>query len=333
MRLPALLAAPFLVPALVLALLLGPFATASLAGPPADPRKLDFDALGKSVGKRGGTLRMLMAKPKDIRMMVVYGNARLVSYDQNFELVPDILAKVENEGNRTFTLHLREGHLWSDGQPFTSEDFRYWWEDVALNEALEPGGPDRQMLVDGKRPTFEVIDERTVRYSWDEPNPLFLTALAGARPLYIYMPAHYMKQFHEKYADKAALAAKVQAENVQGWVNLHQRFGRQYRPENPALPLLQPWVNTIAPPAERFVFVRNENFTASTPRARSCPISTAWSSTWPRPRSSPPRPGRASPTCRRATSPSPTTPSSSRAPTMAATTCGCGRRPRAPRWR
>lgn len=246
-------------------------ATSALAGPPAEPRVLDFEALGKTVGQRGGTLRMLMSKPKDIRMMVVYGNARLVAYDQNFELVPDILAKVENDNNRTFTLHLREGHLWSDGQPFTSEDFRYWWEDVATNEALNPGGPDRQMLVNGQLPRFEVIDERTVRYSWDEPNPVFLTSLAGARPLYIYMPAHYMKRFHEKYADEAELAAKVQSENVQAWTNLHQRFGRQYRPENPDLPLLQPWVNTTTPPAERFVFERNENFHRVDPAGTQLP--------------------------------------------------------------
>lgn len=246
-------------------------ATSALAGPPAEPRVLDFEALGKTVGQRGGTLRMLMSKPKDIRMMVVYGNARLVAYDQNFELVPDILAKVENDNNRTFTLHLREGHLWSDGQPFTSEDFRYWWEDVATNEALNPGGPDRQMLVNGQLPRFEVIDERTVRYSWDEPNPVFLTSLAGARPLYIYMPAHYMKRFHEKYADEAELAAEVQSENVQAWTNLHQRFGRQYRPENPDLPLLQPWVNTTTPPAERFVFERNENFHRVDPAGTQLP--------------------------------------------------------------
>ena len=46
-------------------------------------------------------------------------------------IVPDFLASFENEGNRKFTLKLREGHKWSDGSPFTSEDFRYWWEDVA----------------------------------------------------------------------------------------------------------------------------------------------------------------------------------------------------------
>ena len=81
------------------------------------------------------------AAPRDTRLIVVYGYARLVGYDQELELVPDILKDVEVEDGRIFTLHLRKGHRWSDGQPFTSEDFRFWWEDVANNEALSPTGP------------------------------------------------------------------------------------------------------------------------------------------------------------------------------------------------
>ena len=34
------------------------------------------------------------------------------------------------------------------------------------------------MLVDGKPPRFEILDERTVRYTWDKPNPRFLPSLA-----------------------------------------------------------------------------------------------------------------------------------------------------------
>ncbi|MDA8870990.1 ABC transporter substrate-binding protein, partial [Rhizobiaceae bacterium] len=60
--------------------------------------------------------------------------------------------------------------------------------------------------------------------------------------------------------DADTLAAAVTSENVQGWTNLHQRFGRSYRPENPDLPSLNPWVNTTKLPSERIVFKRNEHF-------------------------------------------------------------------------
>ncbi len=82
--------------------------------------------------------------------MVVYGYARLVGYTPDLELQADILERVDNQDDKVFTLHLRPGHKWSDGQPFTSEDFRYWWEDVANNEALSPVGPPIALTIDGE---------------------------------------------------------------------------------------------------------------------------------------------------------------------------------------
>ena len=243
----------------------------AFAGPPEEPRVLNFDNLEKDVGKRGGSIKMLMAKPKDVRWMTVYSGARLVAYDETFQLKPDILKEIENVDNKSFTLHLRKGHLWSDGQPFTTEDFRYWWEDVAQNENLFKGGPPREMLADGKMPKVEIIDSHTIRYTWDTVNPLFMTALAGARPMYIYMPAHYLKQFHEKYGDADNLAALVESEQVQNWASLHKRFGRQYRPENPNMPTLQAWMNTTKLPSERIVFKRNPNYHRVDPEGTQLP--------------------------------------------------------------
>ena len=53
-----------------------------------------------TTGRYGGDLRMLMAKDRDIRMMVVYGYARLVGYDEKLRFVPDILESFENVGDR-----------------------------------------------------------------------------------------------------------------------------------------------------------------------------------------------------------------------------------------
>ena len=80
---------------------------------------------------------MLMARAKDARQMSVYGYSRLVGYHpKTYELEADILESFEVEEGKRFTFELRRGHRWSDGQPLTSEDFRYWWEDVANNKEL-----------------------------------------------------------------------------------------------------------------------------------------------------------------------------------------------------
>lgn len=224
---------------------------------PKKPAIVALDGADRVPGQHGGTLRMLMGDQRDIRMMTIYGYVRLVGFNEKFELVPDLLESVEVTDGRIFTLKLRDGHRWSDGHPFTTEDFRYYWEDVANNKRLSPGGPQDALIVGGEKPTVEIIDALTVRYSWKSPNPVFLPTLAAGQPLYIYMPAHYLKKIHEKYADAETLQKLIRALRVRDWGAAHERLSRQYRPENPQLPTLDPWRNTTAPPAELFAFERN----------------------------------------------------------------------------
>jgi peptide/nickel transport system substrate-binding protein len=190
-------------------------------------------------------------------MLVLYGYARLVGYRTDWSLAPDILAGLDVEEGRIFTLHLRKGHKWSDGHPFTAEDFRFYWEHVASDPQLSPAGPDRILLVDGEPPAFEVIDDQTVRYTWPRPNPHFLPALAGARPEYIYVPAHYAKRYHPAFADPQALQRIAAAEGQRNWQALYTHKVHPYRNDNPELPTLQPWVLKTEPPATRFVYTRN----------------------------------------------------------------------------
>ena len=224
---------------------------------PDNPLVVDLAAQGLEPGRYGGSLRTLVGRAKDIRYVTVYGYARLVGYRPDLSLEPDILQNVEVQEGRIFTLHLRSGHKWSDGHPFTSEDFRYFWEDIENNAELRPAGPLAELLIGGEAPKVEIVDEVTVRYSWSKPNPTFLPMLAQARPPFIYRPAHYLRQFHVKYGDAQQIEAAVAAENVRNWAQLHNRYDNMYENDNVDLPTLQPWMNTTPPPAQRFVFKRN----------------------------------------------------------------------------
>jgi peptide/nickel transport system substrate-binding protein len=227
---------------------------------PARSLVIDLPAHGKEIGRHGGTLRMLAGRAQDTRMMVVYGYARLVGFTTDWKLDPDILERVEVDGNRVFTFHLRKGHKWSDGEPFTSEDFRYTWEDILTDEDISPTGLPSFLLADGRRPRFEVLDETTVRYTWDAPNPHFLATIAGARPEYLYAPAHYLRQFHAKYVDADTLGQRAKEAGQRNWVSLHFLKSHQYKNDNPDLPTLQPWQLVTPPPSNRFVFRRNYYF-------------------------------------------------------------------------
>ena len=225
--------------------------------PPVEKRLPLVPLVVKTDGRHGGTLNTLVGRSRDTRLLVVYGYARLVAYDQSFSFVPDILESFEVQEGRIFTFKLRKGHRWSDGHPFTAEDFRYWFEDVEGNPQLSPTGLPTALLPNGERPQFEVLDARTVRYSWSNPNPMFLSALAGPDPLYIYAPAHYLKQFHKKYAEKLTLDALVKQEGVRNWATLHTKYSAMYRNGNPDLPSLEPWILKTRLPADRIIFERN----------------------------------------------------------------------------
>jgi peptide/nickel transport system substrate-binding protein len=237
---------------------------------PQKPLVVPLGEAGTSLGRHGGTLNTLAGRSRDTRLFTIYGYARLVGYDRHFNIVPDILESIDVKEGRSFTMQLRKGHRWSDGHPFTAEDFRYYWEDVANNRELSPSGPPKDLMVDDEPARFEVLNETTVRYSWTKPNPHFLPRMAGASPLFIFRPAHYLRQFHKKYS------AKVQKAEAEGtakrkWSAVHNRLDNLYEGDNPDLPTLQPWVNTTRPPADRFIGVRNAYFHRVDERGRQLP--------------------------------------------------------------
>ncbi|KIC12578.1 peptide ABC transporter substrate-binding protein [Leisingera sp. ANG-M1] len=224
---------------------------------PDVPLVVNLAAKGREFGIQGGTLNTMVTRSKDIRQMVVYGYARLAGYDENYRLQPDILLGFLNENNRRFTLKLRPGHHWSSGDPFTSDDFRYWWEDVANHPELSPAGPPDFLRVNGKLPRVSFPDETTVIYEWDDPNPSFLHTLAQARPPFIYRPAKYLKQYHADYADPEMLEEEVDYARVKSWAALHNKFDNMYKFDNHELPTLQPWINASPGKKIRHQFVRN----------------------------------------------------------------------------
>ena len=224
---------------------------------PLVPLVVDLAAKGRQFGVQGGTLNTMVTRSKDIRQMVVYGYARLVGYTEDYQLQPDILLGYENEGNKRYTLKLRPGHRWSNGDPFTSADFEYWWKDIANNPSLSPAGPPDFMYSEGELPQVSFPDETTVIFEWQTPHPQFLQNLAQARPPFIYRPSAYLKQFHVDYADAETLAEEVDYARVKSWAALHNKYDNMYKFDNHELPTLQPWMNATAGKRIRHQFVRN----------------------------------------------------------------------------
>lgn len=227
---------------------------------PDVPLVPDIEGAGRTLGAHGGVWRMLINKAKRVNYGVVYGYARLVGYGRDFTLEPDILESVEVSGDRLFILRLRPGHRWSDGHPFTSEDFRYYWEEIANNAELSPNGPPETLRANDEPPVMAFPDAHTVIIAWKHPNPTFLKSLAAARPPFIYRPAHYLRQFHADHAEPEWLEEQAAAANARNWAALHNRKDNMYRTDNPELPTLQPWQMVHEINGRRFLWKRNPYF-------------------------------------------------------------------------
>ena len=112
--------------------------------------------------------------------------------------------------NKEFTFTLRKGLKWSDGQPVTTEDVRFTWEDIYGNEKLTPSFPNkfRDGGKAGANPAkLSVVDDLTWKLTFGEPYGGLLRELSiKGWQGYTDMvnPAHFLKQYHVKYASSAA---------------------------------------------------------------------------------------------------------------------------------
>lgn len=180
------------------------------------------------LGQYGGVLRRAFLGPGD------HNNYTRAVYDalvrfapDGSQVVPHIAASWESNADFTqWTVHLRQGAKWSDGEPFTADDIMFWYEDMLGNEELMPGGVGWMHNGDGSSATVDKVSDYSVRWTYAEPNTAFLLNLAnmdGADKSInnlVFVPAHYLKEFHPKYADKAALEAKVKAAGFDTWTQL-----------------------------------------------------------------------------------------------------------------
>ncbi|NLS77704.1 MAG: twin-arginine translocation signal domain-containing protein [Chloroflexi bacterium] len=173
----------------------------------------------ESVGKYGGTWTM------GVRTSPHYHAYEFVQYEQflrlsmgGAEILPNLVEKWEDKDAKVFTLYLRKGIKFSDGSPFTADDILFWHEDIMSNKDLYSAYPS-WLRVGAEVPTVEKLDDYTVRFSYGVTAPFFIRQIATPQHE-AWRCAAYHKQFHAKYADKAALDKKVADRKFDSWSKL-----------------------------------------------------------------------------------------------------------------
>jgi peptide/nickel transport system substrate-binding protein len=209
----------------------------------------------RSVGKYGGTWRRGFLGPGDSENgNRIRSGDKLLFWDvTGTKIAPGVAKGWEQsaDGKRT-TIFLRKGMRWSDGAPFTADDFVFWYEDVYQNKDLIKA-PAAEFSAKGKPGRLIKVDETTVAFEFDEPHFLFPSQLAGdtqvgggqsrlqseERELGLYAPAHYLKKFLPKYASVEQMNVQAKAAGFDNWVQ-HFKIKSDWR-LNPEVPTLSAW--------------------------------------------------------------------------------------------
>lgn len=177
----------------------------------------------ESIGLYGGVLRRMVKPSADGAMFTrTVSYESLVTWTQDWTgIQPDIAEAFEvSDDAKTFTFHLRKGMKWSDGEPYTSADIKFFWEDVILNDDLTPAKPN-WIKSAGELAEMEFPDDYTVIFKFANPNGLFLSRLATPDPLAMFnTPKHWAKQFHTTYADQADIDKMITEGQFQQWRDL-----------------------------------------------------------------------------------------------------------------
>ncbi|MCL5776263.1 ABC transporter substrate-binding protein [Limibaculum sp. FT325] len=161
-----------------------------------------------SIGRYGGTLDALSnATEAGTSDFLSTRHVNLVRYSDDLQTIVPNVAKdwSWNDDYTELTFFLRKGHKWSDGAPFTAEDVKFWYDNLALDPKVNEK-PKDYVLVGGERMTVEAVDPQTVVFKLPAPKPGLLAHFATSFAQG-FQPKHFLGQFHPDVnpdADKRA---------------------------------------------------------------------------------------------------------------------------------
>ena len=227
------------------------------------PKDAQVVAGPDGVGQSGGTLQAGSLGGSDLLFEYPF------SYNADQKTTsPNIIKSYEVNSTLTeYTMHLRDGMKWSDGVPFTADDWVNYYNDIGLNKEYAPQGISEFVTKSGPA-SITKIDDETFKYTFRDPYWNFPYVMSRLTPPFV--PWHYMKDFNSMSADPAKLKAEVAASGLPNWQALWDAKLGGYA-DNPDTPTIFRWMPTSLPTASVKVFVRNPYYWKVDPAGNQLP--------------------------------------------------------------
>ncbi|UCH09434.1 MAG: ABC transporter substrate-binding protein [Fidelibacterota bacterium] len=223
-------------------------------------------------GVYGGTWHFDVINRRDVNLVYHISNPSFLRWDRDgIRTLPHLCKDFNVSGDgRVWTFHLRKGVKWSDGEPFTIEDVRFWYEDDTMNRDINPT-PRPELQISGESGEVRIVDDLTFQVVFPDSNRGFHQNMTTI--ILFFGPSHYLKQFHVDHADPIELDQRIKAVGVQKWSELFKRMDRWYDGfYNPDRPTLRPWMLSKGRSSPNtFVFERNPYYWAVDTDGRQLP--------------------------------------------------------------
>ena len=200
-------------------------------------------------GTYGGTLLGLVdASDSPIVNEYMYGRSPLRWLNDGLDIGPGVVESWESNADASqWTLHIRKGLKWSDGQPVTSADALYWWEDMVLDDVHPALPSDSARSGSGTAMKLRAPDDHTLVMEFDSATPLTPALLAnGVNTTDWFLPKHYLQQWHPKYNKKVT---------KKNWFEEHEQHANWVM--DPKCPTLAGWRTATFQEGSRIVMERN----------------------------------------------------------------------------
>jgi peptide/nickel transport system substrate-binding protein len=221
----------------------------------------------QSIGTYGGTLDALSnATEAGTSDFMSTRHVNLVRYaDDLTTIVPNIAKSWEwNDDFTQLTFHLREGHKWSDGAPFTAEDVKFWYDNLATDTNVREK-PKDYVLVGGEVMDVVAVNATTVQFNLPSPKPGLLSHFAN-HYAQGFQPKHFLGQFHPAInADADAHAQSLGFEN--GYAAIKGYYGNSDWMDTPTPMLAHPDI-VAGLPADTVPTLESHILTAETTEGR-----------------------------------------------------------------
>ena len=101
-----------------------------------------------------------MRRPPNSNREYFYGHSPLRYVNDGKDVVPGLVETWEsNDDASEWTFHFRKGLKWSDGEPWSTADIMFWWNDIIAEQYMAQTAPDEARSGKGTLAKFNAVDD------------------------------------------------------------------------------------------------------------------------------------------------------------------------------